>query len=111
MKDKMSYIGILGVFFGFCMNKILTSMYGNNGSSILASIALTIIVVCMIIIICMKKYVVALLLLFMVLPSIVTFIGLIMDNIYVMIIGFISLFIGIPIMIKIIPKLKDKYHF
>lgn len=46
----------------------------------------------------------------MVLPSIVMFIGIFTDNLYVGGVGLISLMIAIPIMIKITPKLKDKYR-
>ena len=46
----------------------------------------------------------------MVLPSIVMGIGICMDNMYLMGGGFISLFIAIPIMIKIEPKLNNKNH-
>jgi len=111
MKKKMSSIGILGVFFGIFMNRILTARYGNNGSIILASIALTIVVISMLILVAMKKYMVALLSLFMVLPGIIMLIGIIIDNLYLGGIGLILLFVGIPIMIKIIPKLKEKNHF
>ena len=82
MKKKMSSIGILGVFFGIFMNRILTARYGNNGSIILASIALTIVVISMLFIVAMKKYMVALLSLFMVLPGIIMLIGIIIDNLY-----------------------------
>ena len=111
MKDKMKYIGIVGVLIGFIMSRILTSRYGNDGRVILASIAFIVLVISFIIIIVMKKYKLALLLLFIVFPCIVVFLGIIVDNVYIVGVGLILISIAIPIMIKIIPKLKDKYHF
>ncbi|WP_346848694.1 hypothetical protein [uncultured Clostridium sp.] len=111
MKDKMKYVGVIGVFLGIVMSKILRDRYGDSGSVILASIAFTIIVISVISLVIMKKYRILLLALFIVLPSIVMFIGIVIDNLYVGGVGLISLMIGLPIMIKIIPKLKDKYHF
>ncbi len=110
MKDKVKYVGIMGVFFGIVMNRILTARYGNSGSIILASVALTLVVISMIIIIIMKKFLEALILLPIVLPGIIMFIGIFIDNLYVGGVGLISLMIALPIMIKVTPKLKDKYR-
>ncbi len=98
----------MGVFFGIVMNRILTARYGNSGSIILASVALTLVVISMIII--MKKFLEALILLPIVLPGIIMFIGIFIDNLYVGGVGLISLMIALPIMIKVTPKLKDKYR-
>ncbi|WP_346876382.1 hypothetical protein [Clostridium sp. UBA5712] len=110
MKDKVKYVGIMGVFFGIVINRILTARYGNSGSIILASVALTLVVISMIIIIIMKKFLEALILLPIVLPGIIMFIGIFIDNLYVGGVGLISLMIALPIMIKVTPKLKDKYR-
>ncbi|GEM_PF-498212 len=111
IKDKVKYVGIMGVFFGIVMNRILTARYGNSGSIILASVALTLVVISMIIIIIiMKKFLEALILLPIVLPGIIMFIGIFIDNLYVGGVGLISLMIALPIMIKVTPKLKDKYR-
>lgn len=110
LKDKVKYVGIMGVFFGIVMNRILTARYGNSGSIILASVALTLVVISMIIIIIMKKFLEALILLPIVLPGIIMFIGIFIDNLYVGGVGLISLMIALPIMIKVTPKLKDKYR-
>lgn len=110
MKDKVKYVGIMGVFFGIVMNRILTARYGNSGSIILASVALTLVVISMIIIIIMKKFLEALILLPIVLPGIIMFIGIFIDNLYLGGVGLISLIIALPIMIKVTPKLKDKYR-
>ena len=110
MRDKMKYIGIVGVVFGFVMSKILRVRYGDSGSVILASVAFTIIVISVISLVIMKKYIIVLLTLFMVLPCIVMLIGIFTDNLYAGGVGLISLIIAIPIMIKITPKLKDKYR-
>ena len=110
MKDKVKYVGIMGVFFGIVMNRILTARYGNSGSIILASVALTLVVISMIIIIIMKKFLEALILLPIVLTGIIMFIGIFIDNLYVGGVGLISLMIALPIMIKVTPKLKDKYR-
>lgn len=58
----------------------------------------------------MKKYIIVLLVSFMVLPGIVMFIGIFIDNLYVGGAGFVLLMIALPIMIKITPKLKDKHR-
>jgi len=110
MKDKVKYVGIIGVFFGIVMNRILTARYGNSGSIILTSVALTLVVISMIIIIIMKKFLEALILLPIVLPGIIMFIGIFIDNLYLGGVGLISLMIALPIMIKVTPKLKDKYR-
>jgi len=110
LKDKVKYVGIMGVFFGIVMNRILTARYGNSGSIILASVALTLVVISMSIIIIMKKFLEALILLPIVLPGIIMFIGIFIDNLYVGGVGLISLMIALPIMIKVTPKLKDKYR-
>ncbi len=111
MKDKMKYVGIVGVFLGIFMNRILTARYGNSGSIILASIALTLVVTSMIIIVIMKKFLAALMLFPIVLPGIFMIIGIIINNIYIIGVGLILIIVAIPITIKIAPKLKDKYHF
>jgi len=64
MKDKMKYVGIVGVFIGIVMSRILTARYGDIGRVILASIAVIILVISIITILIMKKYKEALLLLF-----------------------------------------------
>ncbi|WP_346938624.1 hypothetical protein [uncultured Clostridium sp.] len=110
IKKKINIICVLGVFSGIFMNRFLTTRYGNSGSIILASVALTLVVISMIIIIIMKKFLEALILLPIVLPGIIMFIGIFIDNLYVGGVGLISLMIAIPIMIKITPKLKDKYR-
>jgi len=110
MKDKMKYIGIVGVFIGFIMSRILTSRYGNDGRVILASIAFIIIVISVISLVIMKKYIIVLLALSIVFPCIVVFLGIIVDNVYIVGVGLILISIAIPIMIKIIPRVKDKYR-
>lgn len=110
MENKMKYVGIIGVFFGIVMNRILTARYGNSGSSILASVALALVLISMITLIIMKKVLELLILLPVVLPGIVMFIGIFIDNLYVGGVGFVLLMVALPIMIKITPKLKDKYR-
>lgn len=92
------------------MNRILTVRYGNSGSSILASIAFSLLLISMMTLIIMKKVLELLILLPVVLPGIVMFIGIFIDNLYVGGVGFVLLMVALPIMIKITPKLKDKYR-
>ena len=110
IEKKMSTISILGVFLGIFMNRVLTAKYGNSGIIMIASLGLIVTVVPIICLVIKKKYKQTLLLLFMGLPSIVMGIGICMDNMYLMGGGFISLFIAIPIMVKIEPKLNNKNH-
>ena len=110
IEKKMNIISILGVFLGIFTNRVLIAKYGNSGSVMIASIALIAIVVPIIYLVIKKKYKQTLVLLFMVLPGIVMWIGIYMDNMYLMGGGFISLFITIPIMVKIEPKLNNKNH-
>lgn len=110
MENKMKYIGIVGVIVGSVMSKILRERYGNSGSSILASVALALVLISMITLIIMKKVLELLILLPVVLPGIVMFIGIFIDNLYVGGVGFVLLMVALPIMIKITPKLKDKHR-
>lgn len=108
MKNKVSNVGILGVLFGVFMNRILVSKYGDMGSVMLASVALTIMLIAFLGIIFMKKYVAALVFLPVVVPGTVMFVGIIIDNWIMMIGGLLLLMVGLLIMIKILPKLIEK---
>lgn len=108
MKNKVSNVGVLGVLFGIFMNRILVSKYGDTGSVMLASVALTIFLISFICLIIMKKYVAALVFLPVVLPTIAMFVGIIIDNIFIMFGGLLLLIVGLLIMIKITPKVIEK---
>lgn len=110
MRNKTNYwmalICILGVLVGRILNRVLSSYFWNNGSTIVVAVSGAIALCVILIIIARGHYKSAIILFIMAIPIFIIGIGLYMDNINVVELGIISVFIIYPILIKVLPKLK-----
>lgn len=110
LKNKTKYwmglIGILGVLLGRILNRMLSTYFGNNSSNILMALTGSTIFCAILILIVMKHYLFAILSVVMAIPLIIGGIGLYLNNMDLVGIGILSIFIIYPILIKVIPKLK-----
>jgi len=105
-KKNIPKIGASVGLFGVLMSRALSEKYGNDIRIMISGIAVLICIISILFVFCMKYYALALMLLAMMTPLILGFIGLYLDKSYLMDIGIISIFIIIPIIVKIAPKYK-----
>jgi len=107
MKKKNTLkIGASVGLFSVLISSVLSERYGNDARIMIGGISVIIGISIILFMLCMKEYVVALILLAMMLPIVIGFIGLYLDKSYLMDIGIISIFIIMPIIIKIAPKYR-----
>lgn len=110
MKNKFKYsipsISIFGVLFGRILNRELTRYFGNNASNIVVAICIAIVFYVILLTIIMKQYITAIGLFVMATPLIICGIGIYRDNIGLMGMGILSVFIIYPIFIKIVKRLR-----
>ncbi len=104
MRKSLSGICILLVFLGMSLNRVLTTEYGNKGGIIISGIAVIAILLAEISLLLSKKYFAAVIMLTIVIPAIVMFIGIYLDDLLTMAIGFGSIFIIMP---KVTKKMKN----
>lgn len=110
MRDKikywMGYIGILGVLAGRILNRVLTNHFGDNASNLVVAVCFAIVLCVILLLIATAHYIEAIALLVMLIPPIITAIGLFLDNMDLVGLGILLVFIIYPILIKVIPKFK-----
>jgi hypothetical protein len=110
MKNKIKYwmgsIGILGVLLGRILNRVLSNYFGDNASNLVVAVSVAIVLCMILLLIAMAHYIAAIELLVMVIPLIISGIGLYLNNMDLVGLGILSVFIIYPILIKVIPKLK-----
>ena len=110
MKNKIKYwmpsIGILGVLLGRILNRVLTDYFGNDSSNIVAAVCIAIGFCIILLLIAMKQYFTATMLFIMEIPAIIIGIGLYLNNMDLLGLGILSIFVIYPLLIKVIPKLK-----
>lgn len=106
MKKNTKYttalIGILGVLFGRILNRVLSSYFGDKGSNIAFAIAGAIVFGAILILIAMKYYMAAILSVIGSIPLIVSGIGLYLNNMDMVGLGILLIFIIYPITVKVI---------
>jgi len=108
-KDKyiMSTIGIFGVLFGRILNRVLSEYFGyNNGAVIAISVAVVILLGAILVLIAKGYYIVAIIYVVMTIPLIVGGIGVYLENMILIGLSILVFIIILPILIKVIPKLK-----
>lgn len=110
MKNKVKYwvgvIGILGILLGRILNRILTDYVGSKASNIIVAVSITIIFCVIVLSIIMSQYSTAIMLFIMVIPLIISGMGLYLNNMDIVGLGILSIFIIYPILIKVISKFK-----
>lgn len=110
MKNKFKYwlvaIGIFGVLLGRILNRILISYFGNNASNIVVAISIAVVFCVILLSVVMAHYFTAIMLFIMAIPLSVSGIGLHLNNMDLVGLGILLIFIIFPILIKVIPKLR-----
>lgn len=110
MKNKAKYwlgaIGVFGVLLGRILNRVLTTYVGSNASSIVVATAITIVFCVILLSVVMSHYFIAIMLFIMAIPLSVSGIGLYLNNMDLVGLGILLIFIIFPILIKVILKLK-----
>lgn len=104
-KDTLKIGASVGLF-SLLIIRALSEKYGNNARIMIGGISVIIGICIILFILCMKKYVLALLSLGVMLLGIIGFIGMLLDNIYIVGAGIVLVFIIMPIIIKIAPKYR-----
>lgn len=104
----VSLIGIVSVLFGRIINRVLFSYFGNRGSNIAFTISGTIIFFAILILIVMKYYMAAVLSVVGSIPLIISGIGLYLNNMEVVGLGILLIFIILPITTKLIKNKSDR---
>ena len=102
MRKNSKFIGGILVLLTILFTRIMVSKYGEKSRVIIITLALLISIIGLIGIIYTKKYMIALGAFMMILPLVVMTIGIYLNNLYISGIGFLLIFILIPIMIKVI---------
>lgn len=105
-KNKLMLIGVLGVLFGRILNRVVYRYMGDKGSNIAFAISLAIVFSAILILVVMKYYMAAIMSSIGSIPLIVGGIGLYLNNMDLVGLGILLIFIIFPILIKVIPKLK-----
>ena len=109
MKNKIITFSVIMIFLGMILSRVLVKKFGENIRAIIMIIMLAFLLFILVIIILQKKYFVALKYCSIIIPLTLMTIGVCVNNEYVGIIGFMLLFILIPIMIKISSRYNSKY--
>ena len=111
MKDKIKYwmgsIAILGVLVGRILNRVLTNHFGDNASNLIVAVSVAIVLCVILLLITTAHYIEAIALLVMLIPLIISAIGLYLNNMDLVGLGILLVFIIYPILIKVIPKFKQ----
>ena len=108
MKKNISYLGFCGIVIGLVISRFVVDKYGANTRIIIMFVALMISIFSVIGIIYKRKYLGALYMLSIVVPLLIMTIGMYLENVLIGLIGLGSLFILIPIMVKVLPKWKKR---
>lgn len=106
MKDMLSLIGVVAVFFGFWLSEKVVGQYGENGRTIILAICVVCECIFTLILIIMKKYLVAFVIACLTASLLIMFIGMYLDNIIIIIIGLVILLVLIPVMTKVLNRFK-----
>jgi intracellular septation protein A len=107
IKYSMASIGILGVLFGRFLNRELTHYFGNNASNIIVAICLAVIFCVILLSIIMKQYITGIGLFVISIPLIVGGLGLYLDNMELVGLGILLIFIIYPAMIIVIKRFRN----
>lgn len=106
-KYSLSSIGVLGVLFGRFLNRELTHYIGNSASNLVVTICITVIFCVILISIIMKQYITAIGLLVGSIPLIVAGVGLYLNNMDLLGLGILLIFIIFTIMMIVTKRFKN----
>lgn len=107
MKDKLKWVGVIGVLIGIGLSRIIGNYYGANGKIAIFAILVVILVFLILYYTSKKKYLEAIRGCGIVIPLIIGFAGMYLDNLYLLIGGIASMFISIPVIIKVTSKFTN----
>lgn len=107
MNNKLKLIGILAVFIGIGLSRVVEAHYGSNSKVTIVAILVIISLILVLYLISIKKYLAAIIMASMALPLIVSLIGMYLKNLYLIFGGIGSVFILIPLTIKLISKFSN----
>ncbi|AJA46854.1 hypothetical protein CPAST_c07540 [Clostridium pasteurianum DSM 525 = ATCC 6013] len=110
LKKSMIPLSISLIFISMAFNRFIVSRYGRDATIIIMGLGVLIAVVATLGILYKKEYVVGLVTLLAMLPFIVMVIGEYFHNDIVSTIGFISIFIALPIITKFINNYNKNRH-
>ena len=105
MKDKFMFISILGILVGRILNRILSSYFGVNGPLALVFTIVALFMVCDLYFLIRRRFFATLVIFIFVLPMLIGFIGMFMDNYAILDCGIVSIFIIYPIFTRWIKRL------
>lgn len=108
MEKILRIVSIIGVFLGIAVDKVLINKYGVNASTIIVGVLIIILLIIITVLIFLKYFLVAFALLLLGTPLIIGFIGMYLDNLVLMMIGIALIVVVVPIMKKVLPRLKNK---
>ncbi|MFA6941907.1 MAG: hypothetical protein WCQ54_13165 [Clostridiaceae bacterium] len=104
MNKKLLKANIIAVILAMILNRYLSNKYGYKSTIIIISIAVGIMISAYLCLIYMKQYYAVLAISSFVLPSSIIYIGILLNNIYLVITGLLLLMILLPIAIGILKK-------
>ncbi|MDT8718422.1 hypothetical protein IAI10_17280 [Clostridium sp. 19966] len=108
MEKILRIVSIIGVFLGIAVDKVLINKYGVNASTIMVGALIIILLILITALIFLKYFLAALGLLILGTPLIISFIGMYLDNLILMMIGVALMVVVVPVMKKVLLRLKNK---
>ncbi|MPN41315.1 hypothetical protein SDC9_188858 [bioreactor metagenome] len=105
-KYSMSSIAILGVLVGRLLNRVLTHYFGNNASNLIVAICLAVVFGAILLSIVMKQYATGIGMFVISIPLLIEGIGLYLNNMDLVGLGILLIFIVCPIMMIVIKRLR-----
>lgn len=106
MKNKMKYLGTIGVFVGMAVSKVLGNYFGLNGKIVVAFTTLVIVSFALVYLVIKKYYLASLIMFIMILPLIMCVIGMYLNNEYLAGGGIALFIIILPLLIKLIKNIE-----
>lgn len=107
MNKKLLKANIIAVILAMILNRYLSNKYGYKSTIIIISIAVGIMISAYLFLIYMKQYYAVLAISSFVLPSLIIYIGIVLHNVFLVIIGLLLVLILLPITIVILKKNKN----
>ncbi|MDV3427798.1 MAG: hypothetical protein LIR50_12360 [Bacillota bacterium] len=107
MQKKLLMANIIAVILGITLNRYVSDKYGHNGTVVAMSVVVGIMISAYLCLIFMKQYYAVLGISSFVLPILIMFIGVLINNDYILVTGLLLLLILIPITIVIVKKSRN----
>ena len=100
------WLGILGVLVGRIIERVLSQYFGKNSVCIFMAVIGSFLLCLVVSSIIKKDYIEAIKTFLIAIPSVISVIGMLLNNIYMMIAGVLFIFIVCFVIIKFVPKSK-----